>query len=137
MKVHLLLILISFYSLSCVGQNKESHSIDSSKIIKEPPMINPQFPGGDNAMFKFLAKKTRYPAVAREQNIQGTIYLSFIVQEDGSITNIKVLKGLGGGLDEEAIRVIQLMPKWLPGIYDGKPRETTINFPFKFTLAND
>jgi protein TonB len=84
---------------------------------------------------KYLQDNIRYPAIARESGIQGTIYITFVVERDGSITDVKVLRGIGGGCDEEAIRVVQNMPKWTPGKQRGRPVRVQFSMPIRFTLA--
>jgi protein TonB len=93
------------------------------------------YPGGEEGRQKFLQDNLRYPAIARESGIQGTIYITFVVERDGSLTDIKILRGIGGGCDEEAMRVVKLMPKWAPGKQRGKAVRTQFNMPIKFTLA--
>jgi periplasmic protein TonB len=96
----------------------------------------PNFPGGDEARMKFLVDNIKYPQMARESSIQGTVYVTFVVERGGNVTDVKVLRGIGGGCDEEAIRVIQSMPKWNPGKQRGKPVRVQFNMPIKFTLAS-
>jgi periplasmic protein TonB len=94
--------------------------------------IKPQYPGGDDALMKYLAINISYPQVAKDKGIQGTVYVSFIVEKDGSITNIKILRSLGGGCDEEVIRVVKAMPVWEPGKQAGKPVRVQFLLPVKF-----
>ncbi|HEY9113120.1 MAG TPA: energy transducer TonB, partial [Bacteroidales bacterium] len=75
-----------------------------------------------------------YPALAKESGIQGRVFINFVVEIDGRITDVKVLRGIGGGCDEEAVRVVQSMPKWKPGKQRGKPVRVSYNLPVKFTL---
>lgn len=96
--------------------------------------IMPEFPGGGYAFYKFLADSIQYPQLAIENKIQGKVYVQFVVEEDGSITDIKVLRGIGGGCDEEALRIIKLMPNWIPGKQNGKPVRVLYNLPIKFNL---
>ncbi|MDL2254832.1 energy transducer TonB [Bacteroidales bacterium OttesenSCG-928-J16] len=96
----------------------------------------PSYPGGDKSRLEFLQKNTKYPQMAREAGIQGTVYVSFVVERDGSITQVKILRGIGGGCDEEAIRVTQLMPKWSPGEQRGRAVRTNFRMPIKFTLQD-
>lgn len=107
---------------------------------EEPPFIvvedNPEFPGGESARIKFLLDNINYPQVAREAGIQGTVYLTFVIEKNGSITDVRILRGVGGGCDEEAIRVVNSMPKWNPGKQRGKPVRVQFNMPIKFTLAS-
>ncbi len=94
-----------------------------------------QFIGGENARLKFLTSNIKYPEAAQETGIEGTVFITFIIEIDGSITHIKVLRGIGGGCDEEAVRVIQMMPKWIPAYQAGKAVRSQFNMPIKFTLT--
>ncbi len=94
----------------------------------------PGYPGGDAARIKFLQDNIKYPQMARESGIQGTIYVSFVVETDGSVTDVRVLRSIGGGCDEEAIRVINRMPKWNAGKQRGRPVRVQFNMPITFTL---
>ncbi|MGB4205173.1 MAG: energy transducer TonB [Bacteroidales bacterium] len=94
----------------------------------------PQYPGGDEARIRFLNDNIRYPQMARESGIQGTVFITFVVERDGSITDVRILRGIGGGCDEEAIRVIKAMPKWTPGKQRGRPVRVQFNMPIRFTL---
>jgi periplasmic protein TonB len=95
----------------------------------------PGFPGGDEARMKFLQDNLVYPKKAKRDRIQGRVFVTYVVEKDGSISNIKVLRGIGGGCDEEAVRVIRLMPKWIPGKHEGQPVRVQFNVPIKFTLT--
>ncbi len=95
----------------------------------------PAFPGGDAGRMKFLQDNIKYPQMARESGIQGTVYVTFVVERNGNVTDVKILRGIGGGCDEEAVRVVQNMPKWEPGKQRGKPVRVQFNMPIKFTLA--
>ncbi len=92
------------------------------------------FPGGEAKLFKFLSENISYPQLARESGIQGMVYVTFVVEKDGSITDVKILRGIGGGCDEEAIRVVKKMPKWAPGKQRGKPVRSQFRLPVKFKL---
>lgn len=96
---------------------------------------DPEFVGGDAARMKFLSENIVYPQMARESGIQGTVYLTFVIERDGSVTDIQVLRGIGGGCDEEAIRVVKNMPKWKPGKQRGKPVRVQFRLPIKFVLT--
>lgn len=95
---------------------------------------NPEYPGGEMALTRFVQNNMSYPQIAREMGIQGTVYITFVVGKTGEISNVKVVRGIGGGCDEEAVRVIKLMPKWIPGRQNGKPVPVWFNFPLKFTF---
>jgi len=94
----------------------------------------PTFPGGEAELFKYLAKNTKYPPMAADAGISGVVHVSFVVDRDGKITDVKVLRGIGGGCDEEAIRVVKSMPAWKPGKQRGKAVRVSYNLPVRFTL---
>ncbi|MCF8379180.1 MAG: energy transducer TonB [Bacteroidales bacterium] len=94
----------------------------------------PGFPGGDEARMKYLYDNIEYPQMARESGIQGRVFVTFVVERDGHITDVRVLRGIGGGCDEEAIRVIKNMPNWVPGKQRGKPVRVQFNMPILFKL---
>ena len=94
----------------------------------------PSFPGGQDGYVKFLVENIKYPAEAMKKSVMGTVYISFVVEKDGSVTDVKVLRGIGSGCDEEAVRVVKMMPKWNPGEEKGKPVAVQYNLPIKFKL---
>jgi len=94
----------------------------------------PEFPGGMAKLMGYLGNNIKYPPLAKESGIQGRVFINFVVEPNGSISNVKVLRGIGGGCDEEAIRVVNSMPKWKPGMQRGKPVRVSYNLPVKFTL---
>ncbi len=94
----------------------------------------PEFPGGEASMYKFIGKNIEYPRMAKESGISGRVFVTFVVERDGSVTDVQILRGIGGGCDEEAIRVIKMMPKWTPGKQRGKPVRVQYRMPIKFTL---
>jgi TonB family protein len=104
------------------------------QIIYTAVEENPEFPGGVSEMYKFVNKNIRYPNAAQRANVSGRVFLKFIVEKDGSIANVEVLKGLGFGCDEEAIRVISAMPKWKPGRQNGSPVRVYYNMPVFYQL---
>jgi TonB family protein len=94
----------------------------------------PEFPRGQEALMKYLSSKIKYPEEAMQDGIEGAVFISFVVEEDGRISNVKALRGLGGGLTEEAIRVIKGMPNWMPGKQAGKAVRVQYNLPIRFKL---
>jgi len=94
----------------------------------------PQFPGGDLELIKFIRLNLRYPPMAQENRISGTVLINFVVDRDGKITRVKVVRGIGGGCDEEAVRVISKMPTWSPGKQGGKAVLVSFTVPIKYTL---
>jgi protein TonB len=94
----------------------------------------PEFEGGYEAMTKFISKNMRYPASARRMGVDGTVYVSFVVGKDGSINDVKVLRGISADCDKEAVRVVSIMPPWKPGKQNGKAVLVRFNLPIKFKL---
>lgn len=97
----------------------------------------PSFPGGDQALLRFLSDNLRYPSLALESRIQGLVVVQFIIDEKGQISAPSILRGIGGGCDEEAIRVVQLMPAWKPGRQRNRPVKVRYNLPVRFQLKTD
>lgn len=97
--------------------------------------VLPQFPGGQDGWSAYVSKNLRYPEEARNKNIYGRVTVRFVVEKDGSISNIKVLRGIGGGCDEEAIRLLQASPRWKPGKDNGKPVRVSYIMPIAFKLS--
>lgn len=95
---------------------------------------DPEFPGGMEALYKYLRENIKYPSLARDNNITGKVYVTFVVERDGSIANPRVLKDIGGGCGQEAIRVVKAMPKWTPGKQRGKAVRVQFNLPVSFNL---
>jgi len=93
----------------------------------------PEFPGGDYEVKKYLKKNINYPEEAKQQGIQGTVYVTFIVETDGKITEVRILRGIGGGCDEEAVRVIENMPNWKPGEIRGEVSRIPFTMPIRFS----
>lgn len=94
----------------------------------------PNFPGGEEKLFEYLQKNIKYPPVARENGIQGRVYVTFVVDKDGKIKEAKVLRGIGGGCDEEALRVVRSMPDWKAGRQNGRNVQVQYNLPVNFSL---
>lgn len=98
---------------------------------------DPKFPGGDYGFNRFLSRAIRYPAREREKNIQGRVTLSFIVNKDGAITNIKVIRSVSAGIDNEAIRALRSSPAWVPGTLYGSIANRTYSVPIGFALSRE
>jgi protein TonB len=94
----------------------------------------PTFPGGEEKLLEYLQKNIKYPPVARENGIMGVVYVTFVVDKDGKIKDAKTLRGIGGGCDEEALRVIKTMPQWKPGKQNGRAVQVQYNVPVRFSL---
>jgi len=123
--------------------------VQKIKEIKVPEVINdqiqdivsvqekPEFYGGDKELFTFLSKSTHYPEIAIKYNIQGTVYVSFVVERDGGLSGYQCENKIGGGCDEEAIRVVQSMPKWIPGKQNGNAVRVRVIIPMRFRLVEN
>ena len=83
---------------------------------------------------KYLQKNIKFPNLAKEAGIQGRVFVSFVIEKDGSVTDVTILRVIGGGCDEEAIRVVEKMPNWIPGQQRNVPVRVSFNLPIKFTL---
>jgi protein TonB len=96
----------------------------------------PKFPGGEDAMFKYISNNIVYPKSAQKDGIAGTVYIYFIINKKGNVTSAEVKRGVRGGeeLNAEALRVIKEMPQWEPGYQNGKPVSVQLTLPIKFTL---
>lgn len=109
-------------------------SASSSGQVYDIAEQMPSFPGGQSALFQYLSKNIQYPKLCEEHGIQGRVICSYIVEEDGSITDVQVRKSVHPSLDKEAVRVIQSMPKWNPGKENGLPVRVRYNLPITFSL---
>ncbi|HOV71049.1 MAG TPA: energy transducer TonB [Dysgonamonadaceae bacterium] len=110
---------------------KEEEAAEEIFVVVEE---QPEFPGGQAALMKFLSDNIRYPVIAQENGIQGRVICSFVVEKDGSITDVQVVRGVDPSLDKEAVRVIQSMPKWKPGKQRGKAVRVRFTLPIVFRL---
>lgn len=112
--------------------------------VDDEPMLgisgvdpDPEFPGGWEAMTKFITDNLKYPQLALENAIKGRVYVTFVVDTDGTVKNVRVLRDIGGGCGREAVRVVEMMPKWIPGKQRGKPVCSQFNLPVNFVLPED
>ena len=114
---------------------EEQNESESNKIFNGDDVDQqPSFPGGTNALNTFIASNLKYPVVAQENGIQGRVVVKFIVEKDGSISNVEVDRSVYPSLDNEAMRVIKNMPKWIPGQINGKAVKVECSYPFVFQL---
>lgn len=110
------------------------------EVVDEPEIFTivedmPEFPGGgEKALLQYLSNNIKYPAIARENGITGTVYVTFEIDQNGKVKDAKILRGIGGGCDEEALRVVMNMPAWKPGKQRGKPVRVQYNLPVRFVL---
>lgn len=94
----------------------------------------PEFPGGELALRQFIANSIKYPVIAQENGIQGRVYVQFVVDADGSVSEPRIARGVDPSLDKEALRVVSMLPKWKPGMQRGKPVRVSYTVPINFQL---
>jgi len=94
----------------------------------------PEYPGGEEAMYAFLGSNINYPERAKQMGIEGVVYIQFVIDEFGNVTKVTLARGIGGGCDEEALRVVKNMRRWSPGRQAGHPVKVQFNLPVKFGL---
>ena len=97
-------------------------------------LVSPEFPGGVEALYKYIAENIQYPEQAEADGIEGRVIIRFVVMDNGDVVNVEVARGIGGGCDEEAVRVVKAMPKWTPATYEGKPVNVQYALPITFKL---
>ncbi|MCB9224046.1 MAG: energy transducer TonB [Crocinitomicaceae bacterium] len=130
----LLSTLLLFLGLAAVN-NANSFFMPQDTMVYDMPEQMPEFPGGADAMDHYFADNIKYPPVAKEKGIQGKVYVQFIVEKDGSVTQVKVRRGAHELLDKEAVRVVKMMPNWKPGSMRGKVVRTRYTVPIIFALS--
>lgn len=114
-----------------VQQEEETEEVINFYVIEEKP----EFPGGEAAMFQWISKNIKYPEIAKENGIQGKVYVQFVIGKDGKVSDVQVVRGVDPSLDKEAVRVIQSMPAWKPGKQRGKPVKVSFQLPINFKLS--
>lgn len=123
-----------------IAELREHKVIVEEKPVEEKPFVTveqmPTFPGGEVEMQKFIRDNLRYPVVAQEAGIQGRVTLRFVVSKTGTIENVTVVRGIDPSCDKEAVRVVQSMPKWIPGKQNGLNVPVYFNLPIQFRLQN-
>ncbi len=129
------ILFILLFILPIVGYSQENSKKDpKSERIYTSVDINPEFPGGEEEFYKYLSKNIKYPKKDRRKGITGRVFLTFVVTDVGGIRDARVLRGVSKAIDEEALRVINSMPKWKPGTQNGTPVNVQFNIPINFTL---
>lgn len=135
MKRFLLLLSAIFLTNIAFCQNEVKVSDDDAIFFVVE--VQPEFPGGMDSMYAFIQKNLIYPEKAKAEGIEGRVFITFTIEKDGSVSNVKILRGIGGGCDEVAKEVVEKMPKWKPGTQRGKPVRVQFNLPIKFELEKD
>ena len=116
--------------ISAVEEEEEEEEAQVFFIVEEMP----EFPGGEAALRRFIANAIKYPQIAQENGIQGRVYIQFVVDKDGSVTQASVARGVDPSLDKEALRVVNSLPKWKAGMQRGKPVKVSYTVPINFQL---
>ncbi len=122
-----------------IKEDTKVEIVQRQEVIEEEQIFTiveemPSFPGGEGELFKYLGKNIKYPQMATDAGISGVVYVTFVVDKEGKIRDVKVLRGIGGGCDEEAVRVVKSMPTWKAGKQRGKAVTVQYNLPIRFTL---
>ncbi|MDD2622208.1 MAG: energy transducer TonB [Bacteroidales bacterium] len=123
---------------STVTQEYEYVEYVPEEVVEEEIFVvveeSPEFPGGEESRLKFLTDNIQYPRIARDAGVEGRVIVGFVVEPDGRITNVKIIRGKVQSLDEEALRVTKMMPRWKPGKQRGKPVRVQFTMPITFLL---
>ena len=132
----LLLFVLSAFALA--AQSPEIKSVKANDTTTANIEVMPIFPGGDDSLLVFLKRNVKYPELASDSGTQGTVFVTFVVNEDGSVSNGQILRGLSGpGAKEcsnEVLRIVSLLPNFQPGTLNGKPAKVQYNLPIRFGL---
>lgn len=128
------LFIALFLCLPLFAQKESIPRIDSEGVYLVPDEM-PKFPGGMQAMMKYLSTNVKYPLEAQKKGVSGRVIIQFVVMEDGTLGQEKVVRGVDPLLDEEALRVVKAMPKWTPGVADGKTVKVRFTIPVMFSLS--
>jgi len=120
---------------SSTDNGSQASTSDSHVYNLNEVDVQPEFNGGQKELIKYVSSNIKYPAAARQANIQGKVQVAFVVEKDGSVSDVKVIKGIGGGCDEEAVRLIRNSPKWRPGVAKGAIVRTNYLLPITFQVG--
>lgn len=129
------LALFIFCTLFAI-QNASAQTLEKSDPVFISVEQMPEFPGGEEALMNYIAKNIKYTVSAREKNIEGSVYVFFIVDKSGEVTKVRLLKGFNKECDEEAVRVVKSLPKFKPGMQNGEPVNVQYTLPIRFKLSD-
>ena len=133
MKKLILLVALALFCCTSVMAQTEVED-DAIFVVAENA---PEFPGGTDSLYAYIARNIKYPEAAKKEKIEGRVFVTFVIEKDGQVSSAKILRDIGGGCGEEAIRVVKNMPKWKPGTQRGKPVRFQFNLPVSFLLGKD
>ena len=128
--LRLLIHVLSVHLKPSIAQTTEEEVVELINYVEKQP----EFPGGTDSMFAFIQRNIRYPEEAKRSGIEGRVFVTFVIEKDGQVSNAKILRDIGGGCGEEALRVVNSMPKWKPGTQRGNPVRVQFNLPIMFQL---
>lgn len=132
MKQAIYLLLLLMLSAGASAQNqKAANKTEAYAVVERMP----QYPGGEDSLMVFLGRNMRYPVIAAENGIQGKVIVRFVVQKDGSIGDVEIVRSLDAACDKEVIRLVRSMPRWKPGILNNKPVSVWYSLPVNFRLG--
>ncbi len=127
------LILLAAVALFCgTSAMAQTDEVDDAVFVVVEK--SPEFPGGDDSLYAFIGRNIKYPEAAKKNKIEGRVFVTFVIEKDGQVSNAKLLRDIGGGCGEEALRVVNSMPKWKPGTQRGNPVRVQFNLPIMFQL---
>jgi len=122
--------IVDIIAMIGIQAEKEEEEAEIFTMVENMP----EFPGGDLALYRFISNAVKYPRIAQDNGIKGKVYVTFVVERDGSVSNIRITRGVESSLDNEALRVIGTLPKWKPGTQGGKPVRVSYSVPINFIL---
>lgn len=127
------LILLAAVALFCgTSAMAQTNEVDDAVFVVVEK--SPEFPGGDDSLYAFIGRNIKYPEAAKKNKIEGRVFVTFVIEKDGQVSSAKILRDIGGGCGEEALRVVNSMPKWKPGTQRGNPVRVQFNLPIMFQL---
>jgi len=130
-KVYIILFLLAFVKLSSAQAQTNNNELTDTVFVAD---VMPEYPGGNEEMARFIMKNIRYPEIAKDNGIKGKVIIEFVVDKDGYVADVTIKKGIGGGCDEEAMRIVKKMPQWKPATHNGKPINVKMVLPINFSL---
>ena len=130
-KLMIPVMLLMVVSFSVNGQNNEK----KNNVYFEEVDEMPEYPGGKEGLFKFISENVQYPEKAKKEAITGKVFVSFVIDKDGSVTDVKIARSVNPELDDEAVRVVKKLKKWTPGKKDGEVVKVGFTMPIKFALG--
>jgi protein TonB len=132
-----LALLLSAIFLTNIAFCQEEVKVSDDEAIFFVVEVQPEFPGGMDSMYAFIQKNLIYPEKAKAEGIEGRVFITFTIEKDGSVSNVKILRGIGGGCDEASVEMVKNMPKWKPAKQREKPVRCQFTLPIKFELPKD